>query len=116
LTERELEERSDVFTHDARAWALAAAGEFTAAQGQLDHALAEGTQDARLFYHAAVIAAKSGRHDDARRWFDRATDFIHMLLPSEQRQLVAIAEDLGDEAADVALAPEGAPSKPTPRN
>ena len=62
-----VDHRSDIFTHDALAWALAAAGKTEAAQSHLERALAEGTEDARLFFHAAVIAAKSGREADARR-------------------------------------------------
>ncbi|MBI5386905.1 MAG: tetratricopeptide repeat protein [Verrucomicrobia bacterium] len=98
LTEEELRVRSDVFTHDARAWALAAAGRFTEAQPHIDQALAEGTADARLFFHATVIAAQTGQREQARRWFDRATDLMHLLLPSEREQLLRAATVLEDDA------------------
>ena len=65
LARRELAERADVFTHDALAWALAAAGKFDEAQSHLRLALAQGTQDARLAFHAARARAP-------RRGGDRA--------------------------------------------
>ena len=46
-------------------------------------ALAEGTQDGRLFVHAGVIAADDGRPADAARWADKARRLRFMLLPSE---------------------------------
>jgi len=68
LAEAELNNRADVFTHDALAWCLAANGRWAEARSQLDRALAEGTQDARLFFHAAQIAAHSGQPGEARRF------------------------------------------------
>src|SRR5262249_35630802 len=60
LARTELSSRSDVFTHDALAWSLAAAGNLAEAQKEMQRALAEGTEDARLFFHAGVIASQSG--------------------------------------------------------
>jgi tetratricopeptide (TPR) repeat protein len=91
LAQKELEERSDVFTHDALAWSLAASGKLQEAQCQMEKALAEGTEDPRLFFHAAVIAARAGTLQNARRWFVKANHHIQSLLPSEQQQLLEIA-------------------------
>lgn len=91
LAQKELEERSDVFTHDALAWSLAASGKLQEAQCQMEKALAEGTEDPRLFFHAAVIAARAGTLQNARRWFEKANHHIQSLLPSEQQQLLEIA-------------------------
>src|SRR5215510_6260213 len=52
LAEQELNNRQDVFTHDAVAWAMCASGRQQEAQQQMTQALAEGTRDARLFLHA----------------------------------------------------------------
>jgi tetratricopeptide (TPR) repeat protein len=93
LAEKELEERADVFTHDALAWSQAASGNLREAQREMEKALAEGTQDPRLFFHAAVIAAKVGTQQQARLWFERANQHIQSLLPSEQRQLLGAARD-----------------------
>ena len=75
--------RSDIFTLDALAWALASAGKIDEASALMNRALAEGTEDARLFLHAAVIAAADGRPADAARWQRKARKLRFMLLPSE---------------------------------
>ena len=87
LAQAELAVRADVFTRDALAWALMAAGDAQAAQTHVDKALAEGTQDARLFLHAGVIAERLGHTADALRWFGKARVIQQMLLPSEREQL-----------------------------
>jgi tetratricopeptide (TPR) repeat protein len=87
LARTELGSRSDVFTHDALAWSLAAAGNFAEAHSEMQCALAQGTQDARLFFHAAVIASKAGQVADAQRWLRKANELSHLLLPSERIEL-----------------------------
>jgi len=83
----ELESRSDVFTHDALAWSLAAAGKVTEAHSEMQRAMAEGTQDARLFFHAGIIASQAGHSADAERWLRKASELSHLLLPSERNEL-----------------------------
>ena len=56
--------------------------------------LAEGTEDARLFYHAAAIAAAAGRRGEAAVWTQRSHAIRQMLYPSERRQLAALRADL----------------------
>jgi tetratricopeptide (TPR) repeat protein len=87
LAHAELDSRSDVFTHDALAWSLAAAGNLAEAQSEMRRALAEGTEDGRLFFHAAMIASRTGRAADAERWLRKASDLSHLLLPSERNEL-----------------------------
>lgn len=88
LARRELEVRSDVFTWDALAWSLAAAGQTGEAQATMRRALAHGTQDARLFFHAGMIAAQAGQKEEARSWLGKAKAMQHMLLPLERKQLL----------------------------
>lgn len=83
LARKELVTRQDVFTLDALAWALAAAGQTREASELMTRALAEGTEDARLFLHAAVIAAADGRRADAARYARKAHTLRFTLLPSE---------------------------------
>jgi Flp pilus assembly protein TadD len=113
LATRELQERADVFTHDALAWALAAAGRFEDAWREMMLALAEGTQDARLFYHAALIAARSHRLTEARAWFDQAAAHLHFLLPSEREDLL-LAALLGPETDSTAMAAAPVPTLAAP--
>jgi tetratricopeptide (TPR) repeat protein len=89
LAERELKDRTDIFTYDALAWALTAAGRPDEAWPRMEKALAEGTVDARLFTHAGVLAAKLGRTAEAESWLAKARDLQRMLLPSERQQFVA---------------------------
>jgi tetratricopeptide (TPR) repeat protein len=83
LAREELKNRSDVFTLDALAWALARAGKTDEASTLMARALAEGTEDGRLFLHAAAIAAANGRAADAARFARKARAFRFTLLPSE---------------------------------
>src|SRR5882724_3318621 len=87
LARSEFDSRSDVFTHDALAWSLAAAGNLAEAHGEMQRALAEGTEDARLFFHAAVIASQAGHAADAERWLRKASELSQLLLPSERNEL-----------------------------
>lgn len=83
LAEQELRERADVFTHDALAWSLHAAGETQRASDVMKSALSAGTQDARLFLHAALISATAGETSEAARFRKKAESLRHLLLPSE---------------------------------
>ena len=105
LAQAELDWRSDVFTHDALAWSLAAAGSLAEAHGEMQRALAEGTQDARLFFHAGVIALQAGHSADAERWLRKASEISHLLLPSERNGLQDAAACGAEKKASVAANP-----------
>ena len=83
LARREMGERQDVFTLDAMAWALVSTGNVKEASTLMTRALAEGTEDGRLFLHAAMIAAADGRAGDAARYARKAHALRFTLLPSE---------------------------------
>jgi len=105
----ELVQREDVFTLDALAWALAAAGRIEEASSYMDRALVEGTHDARLFFHAAVIATRAGRIDCATTWFTRAAAMMDLLLPSEREQLLKLPDNLaGSDGNKTDLPPSAA--------
>ena len=91
LAERELETRRDVFTLDALALALAGVGRIDDARTYSTQALARGTRDARLYLHAALIAKAAGDDAEAARRIEQTRGLAHMLLPSERRQLDALA-------------------------
>ena len=83
----ELAHRQDVFSHDALAWALARQGELSAAADAMQCALAERTQDARLFLHAGEIVRLMGRRDEAASFFEKAQAASGTLTPSERTLL-----------------------------
>ena len=87
LARQELQQREDIYTLDAVAWALSGAGQNDSAQDYSRRALAAGSKDARLYLHAGVIAARAGDTDDAIELLNKAKQFRHMLLPSERQQL-----------------------------
>lgn len=95
LARNELASRADVFTHDALAWALAASGRSGEAYQEMEKALAEGTQDARLFFHATIIASRAGHATEAAKWFGKTAGMLPLLLPSEQKQFQQSAGTLG---------------------
>jgi len=106
LARAELDSRSDVFTHDALTWALAAAGRLTEAQSEMKRALAEGTEDARLFFHAGIIASQASHSADAERWLRKASELSHLLLPSERNELQNAAACGAEKKASVAANPQ----------
>jgi tetratricopeptide (TPR) repeat protein len=64
LAEEEIAVRQDVYGYDALGWALLANGRAPDADAALTSALAVGTRDASVLYHAGMAAAAVG---DARR-------------------------------------------------
>ena len=93
--------RQDIYAYDALAWALYHAGRLDEAAAAAAQALALGTPDPRLAYHAGMIAAARGETDEARRLLTQALAGASYLPPLQ----VPIAEralaDLGggmDEA------------------
>lgn len=73
LAEQELQVRKDAYGYDAEAWALLANGRAVDADAAMAKALAFGTRDSLLLYHAGEIAHALG--DDAR-----ATDLLGRAL------------------------------------
>lgn len=65
LAESELAIRQDVYGWDAYAWALYKAGRITEAAAASEQALAWGTPDAVLEYHAGMIALTAGQAERA---------------------------------------------------
>jgi tetratricopeptide (TPR) repeat protein len=59
--QEELRTRRDIYGYDVVAWALHTSGRDREAREAMTRALALGTQDAMLFYHAAVIDRALGR-------------------------------------------------------
>ena len=84
LAKREVLKRRDVYSWDALAWAQNASGEPEAAAISMKKALAAGTQDARLFLHAAIILSSP-------QYAAQARAMTAQLLPSEQALLTTLS-------------------------
>jgi tetratricopeptide (TPR) repeat protein len=72
LAKKEYETRRDVYGADALAWAALKAGKLNEAQAAMKEALRLGTEDARLFYHAGMIARAAGDRSAATDFLRRA--------------------------------------------
>ncbi|MBA3316853.1 MAG: tetratricopeptide repeat protein [Gemmatimonadales bacterium] len=90
--ESEIEVRRDVYGWDLLAWALYRAGRPAEAREKMRHALALGTRDASLFYHAGMIESALGRNAQARRYLETALEINPQwdpFQPAETKQVLA---------------------------
>jgi tetratricopeptide (TPR) repeat protein len=69
---REYAVHRDIYGADALAWTALKAGRLAEAQTAIKEALRLGTRDAKLFYHAGMIAQAGGDTDRAREYLKRA--------------------------------------------
>ncbi len=69
---KEYEVRHDIYGADAVAWTALKANKIPEAQAAIKDASRLGTRDARLFYHAGMIARAAGDETEARRQIARA--------------------------------------------
>src|SRR6185503_7176642 len=74
LASKEYKVRRDIYGADAVAWTALKAGKLDEAQTLIKEALKLGTQDAKLFYHAGMIARAAGDHEAARDFLKRALE------------------------------------------
>lgn len=70
----ELDARKDIFGYDAAAWAQYKNGNYQEAQSLIQQALVLGTRDARLHYHAGMIALALGDETQAREHLEEALE------------------------------------------
>ena len=74
----------------------------TEAEDEMQSALAEGTQDARLFFHAGIIALQTNHAAEAERWLGKASELSFLLLPSEFNELqIAVARGAEKKASAI---------------
>ncbi|MGH2358083.1 MAG: tetratricopeptide repeat protein [Candidatus Limnocylindria bacterium] len=89
-----LEVRHDVYGFDAYAWALYRAGRVDEAADAAAAALALGTPDPRILYHAGMIAAANRRIDEARMMLEQAVRGRAALPPLQAVEAVEALEAL----------------------
>jgi len=85
LARKELEVRHDIYTWDVLAWSSYKNSKFQEAADAISHALAQGTEDAQLFFHAGMIYEKAGDSEKAKRYLSQtlATNPHFSILYSE---------------------------------
>jgi len=89
---RELETRRDIYGYDLLAWALHASGRNDEARAPMARALALGTQDAMLYYHAGMIALATGDTAAARSRLRHALAINSWWHPTQPTQARAVLD------------------------
>jgi tetratricopeptide (TPR) repeat protein len=84
----ELRTRKDVYAYDLLAWSLHKQGRDREASEAMRQALAQGTVDAQLYFHAGMIERALGNADSARALLDRAVA-VNPYITSAQREVAA---------------------------
>ena len=78
-------------TLDAYAWALHANGRSAEAMREIESALAVGTVDPRILYHAGAIALACGRTQVAKKYLQHSLDVnSRSEVGDEARRLLAL--------------------------
>jgi tetratricopeptide (TPR) repeat protein len=81
LARKDLELRQDVHGYDTLAWVCFQKGMLPEAESAMQKALAHGTREATLFYHAGMIARASGDPARAKDYFTRAREINPHSIP-----------------------------------
>ena len=93
LAAKEYEVRKDIYGADALAWTALKAGKLTEAEAAMKDALRLNTQDARLFYHAGMIAKATGNRNEAKRLLENASKISpHFDALQAEKLQAALAE------------------------
>lgn len=91
LASKEYEVRRDIYGADAVAWTALKAGKISEAQSAIKEALKLNTRDAKLFYHAGMIARVAGdkatAHDYLKRALSLNPQFDPLQAPIAQKAL-----------------------------
>jgi tetratricopeptide (TPR) repeat protein len=82
---REFAERQDIYGADALAWTALKAGKLDEAQAAMKEALKLGTKDARIWYHAGMIARAAGNQTGARNYLRRSLELNPQFDPLHAR-------------------------------
>lgn len=81
LARRELSYRQDIYAYDLVAWSLYKNKKYGDARSAIEKALALGTKDAKLFYHAGMIYHSLQVDDKAREYLTRALSINPVFHP-----------------------------------
>jgi tetratricopeptide (TPR) repeat protein len=93
--EEEIQTRRDIYGYDLLAWALHKSGHDVAARGAMIHALALGTKDASLLFHAGMIEHALGANQVAAGHLRTALLVNPHWDPFQPKQARAVLDSLG---------------------
>jgi tetratricopeptide (TPR) repeat protein len=92
--EKEYQTRKDIYGADALAWTALKAGRVAQAQAAIKEALRLGTRDAKLYYHAGMIAKAAGDRSAARSYIERALKLNPQFDPLQSQVAIKTLEEL----------------------
>jgi tetratricopeptide (TPR) repeat protein len=90
----EIQTRRDIYGYDLLAWALHKSGDDREAARAMQSALALGTRDAMLLYHAGMIAFAQGDRPQAREYLNQALQVNRYWDPFQPAQARAVLASL----------------------
>lgn len=93
---REYAVRRDIYGADAVAWTALKAGKVSEAQAAIKEALKLGTRDAKLYYHAGMIALAAGEKSTARDYLNRALTLSPHFDPLQELNARKALESIRD--------------------
>jgi tetratricopeptide (TPR) repeat protein len=93
---REYADRRDVYGADAVAWTALKAGRIAEAQAAIKEALRLGTSDARLFYHAGLVALAANDRQAARDYLQHALALSPQFDPLQAIKAKQALQGLGE--------------------
>lgn len=89
---QEINQRHDVYTWDVLAWASFKNGKIALASDSIAHALAQGTKDPLLYFHAGMICRRAGDPAKAKEFLEQALAInprFHIFYADEATQALA---------------------------
>lgn len=87
LAKKDIAIRQDVYSWDTLAWALYKNNQPDEAWKSIERALAAGTQDAELFYHAGLIKSRLGDSSEAATLFKKSLEISPWFSPIKSADL-----------------------------
>ncbi len=87
LALKEYEARKDIYGADALAWTALKAGKINEANDAIKEALRLGTEDAKIFYHAGMVARANGDEKAAQKFFRRTLELNPKFDPLQSIKL-----------------------------
>ncbi|HJU05568.1 MAG TPA: tetratricopeptide repeat protein [Nitrospiraceae bacterium] len=94
LAHKELEIRKDIYTYDILAWASYQNHRYTEAWKAVKTAMKLGTQDARILFHAGMIARALGHRKEAKAYLSQALAINPAFHPTHRKTAQQILERL----------------------
>ena len=92
LAKSDIGQRQDLYAYDTLAWCEYRVGDFESAYANIQVALKQGTEDAKLFYHAALICNAVGQQADSESWKQRMRETNPLFVPPRETPATTVQQ------------------------